>query len=132
MSRVHIPDKVHQELLNWSRYCWLGEYPHPTPSTRCGSAEGAFHAEWHIGDEIEEPRIKPNVKHAVIVQQAWEGLPDAPRKVLRAEYPARRETGRIDGKGVAAARLGMLPRDYDTHLSYAIHKVEEAFSAVRI
>lgn len=126
-----VSDFSHHELVNWSNWCWLGEYPHPLPKTRCGSAEGDFHAEWHLEAEPDEPpRIKPNTRNAQIVQDLWESWPTASpaRQVLKAEYPARHTSGRVEGgRDVAARRLNMSLREYEMALSWASKKVEEAF-----
>ena len=112
----------------------MGAWPHPLPPTKCGSLESEYRAPpaWD-GDDIDErrqPYIGPNVRHARIVQAVYEELPDAQRLVLKAEYPARRTSGRSEGKAAVAQRMNIPVWAYDRHLQAAIDKVGEAFSAV--
>lgn len=127
---MRIPDAVHEELLNWSRWCWQGAWPHPLPSTQCGSLESQYRAppDWNPDDPPEAPRIRPNERNARKVQETWESLPEPQRLVLKAEYPGRETAGRFEGKSVAAVRLGMPLWAYDEHLEAAIRRVEEAFA----
>lgn len=129
-----VSDFSHHECCNWAAWCWLGEYPHPLPATQCGSAEGDYRAppEWcqDTMDAPEPPKIKPNTRNAQIVQDLWESWPTASpaRQVLKAEYPARHTSGRVEGgRDVAARRLNMSVREYEMALSWASKKIEEAF-----
>lgn len=131
-DRARIPDAVHEELLNWSRWCWLGAWPHPLPPTHCGSLEAQYRAPLNVNfDESQEapppPRIRPNERHARMVQETWEKLPNFERLVLKAEYPGRESAGRNEGRLVAARRLGIDEWAYDRHLQSAVLKVQEAF-----
>lgn len=131
-----VPDKIHDELLNWSRWCWSGNWPHPLPKTRCGSAEGDYTSPpyWEpFGKEEvpDPPRIKPNARNAERVQAVWERWPVASpaRQVLKAEYPGRDASGRREfGRDVAARRLNMTIRQYETALAWAAKEVGEAFA----
>jgi hypothetical protein len=124
----YVDDRMHEELVNWSRWCWQGEWPHPLPSTLCGSAERSFHEQWHLGMEPPEPApIRPNERHARQVQVVWERLHQQARLVLKAEYPARYQSGRMESRDVAARRLGLTLAQYETALFYAVRKVEDAF-----
>lgn len=127
-----VPDRVHEELLNWSRWCWAGEWPHPLPKTRCGSAEGDFHAEWHLEMEPPPPPlIKPNAKRAQQVQALWESWPAASpaRQVLKAEYPGRDNSGRREfGRDVAARRLMLTLSQYESALTWAARQVGDALA----
>ena len=147
MAYVRIPDAVHEELLNWSRWCWLGEWPHPLPATHCGSLEAGYRAppDWNPDDPPQPPAIRPNQRHAEIVQRVWESLTPPPvfdehgrricidqageqaKLVLKAEYPGRGTSGRIEGKAVAAVRLNLPVWLYDERLMQAVRKVEAAF-----
>lgn len=122
-----VPDKIHDECLNWARWCWQGAWPHPLPDTQCGSAEGDYRAppEWDmdLSELTRTSRIRPNERNARRVQEAWEGLTAKPRLVLRAEYP-----GRDGRRSDAAAALAMTISEYETHLQYAVLRVEEAFA----
>jgi hypothetical protein len=127
---MRIPDAVHEELLNWSRWCWLGAWPHPLPPTHCGSLESQYRAppDWNPDDAPEAPYIRPNERNARRVQEVYNLLPGPQRQVLKAEYPGRSTSGRTEGKATAAARLGMPEWAYDRHLQAAINRVEEAFA----
>jgi hypothetical protein len=130
---IKIPDKVHEELLNWSRWCWLGELPHPLPPTHCGSLEGQYRAppEWNFEDVNETPRpsyIRPNERHARMVQTAFDEMPEPMRKVLKAEYPARHSSRRSKSVAEAAYYLAMPQWLYLSLLSQAVCRVEEAFA----
>ncbi len=127
---MRIPDSVHEELLNWSRWCWLGAWPHPLPATHCGSLESQYRAppDWNPDDPPQTPGIRPNERNARKVQAVYESLPEPQRAVLKAEYPGRETAGRNLGKTAAAHRLGMSAYGYDAFLQIAINKVEEAFA----
>lgn len=126
-----VSDFAHAEACNWSRWCWLGQYPHPLPPTECGSAEGDYRAppSW-MEETPDPPKIKPHAKSAEKVQALWESWPIASpaRQVLKAEYPGRDSSGRMEGgREVAARRLGMTLRDYEMALAWASRQIEEAF-----
>lgn len=129
MAYIRIPDAVHEELLNWSRWCWLGEWPHPLPATQCGSLEAAYRAppDWNPDDPPQPPAIRPNERHARLVQGVWEHMDPRARLVIKAEYPGRGTSGRIEGKAVAAAHLNMPVWLYDEMLMKGVRQVEAAF-----
>jgi hypothetical protein len=123
-----VPDKIHDELLNWSRWCNLGAWPHPLPRTQCGSFEGNYRvAHWEELDEEEAPpppKIRPNERHARRVQEAWEKLEGFPRLALKSEYPGNDRGNRTD----RAARLRLTVQQYENHLQIAVNRVEAAFA----
>lgn len=134
-SRYKVPKEIHAELMNWSRWCHLGDWPHPLPDDRCGSAERDFHAEWHSEEESapEPPRIRPNERQAREVQRVWESMAEfderghlirrtEPGLVLKAEYP-----GKQGSREQAAHALCMTLTEYESHLRWAVGKVEAAF-----
>lgn len=128
--RYTVPETMHMELVNWSRWCWLGDWPHPLPSTRCGSAEGDFHEEWHLETdaEVEERPIPPNHRHARIVQRVYDQLPQGPKLALKAEYPGRYTSGRYEyGRDVAARRMQMSLPQYERFLEEAVKCVARGF-----
>ncbi|SSW66620.1 hypothetical protein AVE30378_02159 [Achromobacter veterisilvae] len=88
------PRWVEDELWNWSRWCWLGDWPHPNPNVRCASAERNYVAptEEDEVDEDDEPRPTP-VHHdnARRVQAVYERLVLVEQRVVQAEYPRRHE-----------------------------------------
>lgn len=126
---MRINDNTHAELLNWSRWCWQGSWPHPLPATHCGSLEAQYRAppDWNPDDPPEPPSIRPNERNARIVQRVYDRLQDPQRQALKAEYPGRHTSGRIESKAVAAARLGMPEWAYDRHLEAAVGQVEKEF-----
>lgn len=125
---MRIPDAIHEELVNWSRWCWLGEWPHPLPATHCGSLESQYKTppEWDmdLAEAPPAPYIRPNERHARIVQEAYDSMPPAERMILQAEYPGRHK---YRGRTHAATVLGHPMWAYEELLSSAIFKVEEAF-----
>lgn len=126
---LRIAPKTHDELVNWSRWCWLGAWPHPIPASKCGSAEGDFIAppEWYMNtsDLERASRIRPNERHARKVQEAWESLEGFPRLALKAEYPGNSHEGyRVD----RARRMGLTLQQYENNLQIAVIRVEEAFA----
>ncbi len=124
----HYPEWLHHELLNWSRWCWLGAYPHPLPPSHCYSIEHQF-AGWRLPEgadvaPLPEKLPAPIEARARIVNDAWSALPDLPRMVLRAEYPQRRESGRLEyGQAGAARRLHIRLSEYEGALVMAIGRV---------
>jgi hypothetical protein len=124
-----VPDAVHEELVNWTRWCWSGEWPHPLPATQCGSLESQYRAppDWNPDDMPEAPHIRPNDRHARKVQVVYDDLAGPERAVLKAEYPGRHTSGRNHGKHVAARRMGLTVDSYDLLLQSAVRRVEEAF-----
>lgn len=133
MKRENIPDAVHEELRNWSDWCWLGEFPHPMPPDHCGSLEGQYRAppNWNPDDAMEAPpppRIRPNGIRAQIVQAAYKGMEEPMRQVLKAEYPGRRDSGRSKSLAEAAYYLAMPQWLYVSLLNQAVNRVGEAFA----
>ena len=127
---VHIPDAVQEELKNWSRWCWLGEWPHPLPPTHCGSLEANYRAppDWNPDDPPPAPSMRLNDRHARIVQAVWEKLEQPARQVLKAEYPMRHLSGRAKSLAEAAYYLGMPQWLYVNLLQRGIREVEAAFA----
>lgn len=109
------PAWVHMELINWARWCWQGQYPHP-PDAICKSIERNYSRVSEEGTTDDARPIAPNEHNARIVQAVWERLPRVPRMVLRAEYPQRH-----------AVRPKISGEAYKAHLSYAMRRVMIAF-----
>ncbi len=61
------------------------------------------------------------------MQAVWERLHDQPRLVLKAEYPNRHDSGRIEGRHVVARRMEVSLREYENALAYAVNRVRDAF-----
>ena len=124
----HFPEWLHYELLNWSRWCWQGAWPHPLPPSQCGSAERDY-IRFRVDDCSDEPRpIPPNASRALIVDGVWHGLANEPRQVLRAEDPQYHASGRAEfGRVGAARRMGLRLRDYEAALAVGVGRVWDAF-----
>lgn len=127
MRHIRIPDAVHQELLNWSRWCWQGEWPHPLPATHCGSLESGYRAppDWNPDDDPAPLPIKPNERNARMVQEVYDAETQETRQVMKAEYPCRREH---QSRQAAAASIGIAEWLYEEILEHAIRRVEVAFA----
>jgi len=124
----HCPEWLHNELLNWSRWCWQGPYPHPLPPGHCYSIEHQYvghRLEGETeGDPVPTRNPEPNAARAMLVDAVWKRMVGAPRFVLRAEYPQRWSSGRAEhGQVGAARRLKMSLRDYEAALAVAIGRV---------
>ena len=124
------PSWVHLELVNWTRYCWQGSWPHPIPPDHCTSIESRYLAP--AGDTMndEPPRPRPiiNAHRAMWVQDIYDGLPQMPKLVLRAEYPQYQQSGRAEfGMAGAARRLKISLREYEENLTVAVGRVWDAF-----
>lgn len=86
-----LPRWVNDELHNWSRFCWMGEWPHPKPLMDCASAERAYRSPDWEGDP--SPYIPVNVDRARRVQAIHDSLPLPEQRVMQAEFPRRHEYG---------------------------------------
>ena len=127
---MRIPDAIHEELKNWERACHLGPWPHPLPATHCGSLESQYRPPdyWNQEDAEEAMRkayVRPNMRHAQIVQEVWADLPTDEKMILQAEYPAR---WKYRNRTNAAAVLGYPMWLYEAALSSAVTKVGESFA----
>jgi hypothetical protein len=122
------PEWVHQELMNWARWCWKGAYPHPLPPTVCASIEKNYQRISDEGTVDDVKPVPPNEAHAKRVQAVWDALPRIGQQVLRAEYPQRFESGRaVDGRYAAARWLHMSLSEYESCLSMACYRVMVEF-----
>lgn len=126
---MRLTDRIHEELLNWSRWCHLGVWPHPLPRTQCGSIEGDYSIPAWTALELEEaPQqkpIRPNERHARKVQAAWELMEGFPRLALKAEYPGNDHRG---GRQARAHALRLTVQQYENNLQVAVNRVEAAFA----
>lgn len=124
-----IVDWLHAELVNWSQWSWSGELPHPLPKGRAASAEGHYLAPSDLGDEPEQPRLRPNVERARIVERVYQTrLSNRERFVLAAEYPRRIVSGRVAyGRAGAARRMRISLAQYEGALRVAARQVELEF-----
>lgn len=128
-NELMLPDWLHSELMNWATWAWSGEYPHPLPKRFAMSAEGHYLSPSDLGDEPEQPRLRPNVERARLVEMVYQQrLTDRERFVLAAEYPRRYVTGRAKhGRGFAARRLKISLVQYEESLRIAARQVERVF-----
>jgi hypothetical protein len=127
---IKIPDKIHEELLNWSRWCWLGEWPHPLPPTHCGSLESQYRTPLNVNfeeklEDLPPVRIKPNERNARRVQAVYDALDALGQLVMKYEYPCRAERGT---RTAAAHKMGMTLSQYEHWLQIAVNRVEDAFA----
>jgi hypothetical protein len=126
------PDWLHHELLNWSRWCWQGAWPHPLPPSHCASAE---HEYTRLRGDISSDETRPiqaNETRALIVDGVWRRLPPLPKQVMRAEYPQYHASGRSEfGRVGAARRMRMRLHDYEVALTVAGGRVWDAFEGKR-
>ncbi len=119
----HYPEWVHQELMNWSRWCWMGAYPHPLPDQRCGSVEREYTKYRTENTTDEAQQIRPNESRALIVQKAWLSMHDTAKKVIVAEYPQRaKHQGKAPWRSIGISRT-----EYDKALMSAAGKIIDAF-----
>lgn len=123
------PDWLHHELINWSRWCWLGAYPHPLPSSHCASIEYRYIAPSVFAKDDDIPfHAVVHEHHARRVQAVYERLPKIERLVLCAEYPKRYESGRYEhGQIGAARRLHISLAEYEAALFSGAEKVWDVF-----
>lgn len=122
------PRWVEDELWNWSRWCWLGEWPQPDPNVKCASAERAYQAPRHDDDE---PRPIPvNHDHARKVQALYDKLVLVEQRIVQAEYPRRHEyAGLTAGERISRAcrKLDVSQAYYKIALGYMKEQVRRAF-----
>ncbi|MCL2887469.1 MAG: hypothetical protein FWF20_11995 [Betaproteobacteria bacterium] len=122
-----IPDKTYELLNNWKRWCWLGELPRAMRPPFYWGVNWGFRSPGEYDMDVANappPAPKPvDEESAKRVQARWEMLPDAPRLVLMHEFPARDYRTREE----VARALGMGMRAYETHLAYAIARIEKEF-----
>lgn len=85
-----IADWIDEELRNWARWCWSGEFPGPRHQERAASAEGRYLPPSDLGDEPEQPRIRPNRERAERVHHVYlTQLDTRERRVICLRYVDR-------------------------------------------
>ncbi len=107
MNHEGFPRWVEDELHNWSRWCWLGDWPHPLPPSRCASGERDYPSgQDREGDEPPPAVIPVMHERARAVNALYEALPLVERRIIQAEYPRRHEYGdmRMHERHAKAAR----------------------------
>lgn len=113
---MNIPDWLHAELLNWSRWCWQGDWPHPLPPRSCASIERNYRRTAEDATADEARPIPPFEPAARRVDIAWRRLPHLERRVIRLEYPQRHL---YESRREAAIALGLSVRQYREALQRA-------------
>ncbi|QYJ23418.1 hypothetical protein KYT87_09445 [Achromobacter sp. ES-001] len=88
-----LPRWVEDEIHNWARSQWEGEWPGPGRPVHDEPAVCAFPAEPGHEDDDEPPRIPVNHDRARKVNRLYEALPLAEQRVIQAEYTRRNEYG---------------------------------------
>ncbi|WP_063568693.1 hypothetical protein [Achromobacter ruhlandii] len=126
------PRWVEDELWNWSRWCWLGAWPHPNPNVKCASAERNYitPVDTDESDEDEPRPIPVNQDHARRIQIVYEGLVLVEQRVVQAEYPRRHEYGDLTASErmiVACRRLDISPIYYKIALGTMRERVRREF-----
>ena len=120
-----ISDIAHYELMNWSRWCWLGESPIPTPKRHCRSIEHRYVAPWP-DDLHDDPLSRAPVflSSALKVNEVFTTATKNERWVMIAEYPGyKRFQKRLNKR---AQRLGLNQSSYEMILVSIGKKVDEA------
>lgn len=125
------PDWVHHELMNWSRWCWQGSYPHPLPPQTCASIERQYVRFREENTTDEAKPIQPNESHALIVDGVWKALPTLPRMVMRAEYPQRSAYDWGHGRAGVARLMRVSLSEYEAGLIVGVGRVMDAFEGGR-
>lgn len=132
MSGDWIPDWVEQELHNWSRWCWLGDWPGPgrPPDDEPYACSFPPAPGGHDDEPVQIPVHIDNARH---VNQLYEALPLVEQRIVQAEYPRRREYGdmRMHERHAAAARkIGISVAYYRVALNRFKNQVKEVFCEV--
>ena len=99
------PKWIEDELHNWSRWCWLGDWPGPGKP----DDDEPMACEYPPGpgmDDEPPPPIPVCYDHALIVNRLYEALPLVEQRIIQAEYTRRREYGdmRMHERHAAASR----------------------------
>lgn len=129
--REIVDPRVEDELWNWSRWCWQGEWPHPLPPTSCGSGERNFPS--GIDRESDEPPPRPPIlvhrDRALKIHGIYKRLHLVEQRVMQFEYPRRHELGdltRPQRYAKAADKIGIPVALYRDILAKVKSRVREA------
>lgn len=131
------PRWVEDELWNWSRWCWTGDWPHPLPPKTCASVERAFPSgpDWENDDDDRRPD-PVHVDNAQRVDLVYQALSLIEQRIMQCEWPRRHEYDEYDEqgaiarnvRGTAAPRyLGVSQGHYRVVVSYIKSQVLKAF-----
>lgn len=120
------PSWLHAELINWARWCWMGDYPGPTPQTTCVSFEKHWRpTEWE-SDPDDRGRTFVDEDMALNIDLIWRKLPATPRLILRAAYPKRYL---YETPQEAAKEAGVKMSEWEEELNRAAWLVAEKLGA---
>lgn len=120
-------------MWNWSRWCWLGAWPHPLPTQVCASAERHYQPP---ASDDDKPATRVNTERALVVDGVYKSLPLVEQRILQSEYPRRYEFDEFDYRGnllrnvretAVPKRLGIKKLYYRLALNNALRLVMEAF-----
>jgi len=126
-----IPRWVEDELWNWSRWCWLGDWPGPGKSQDVDPAVCVYPPSEGDFDESEPAPIPVCIDNARRVNRLYEALPLVEQRVIQAEYPRRREYGDMmmhERHGAAARKIGIPLAYYQVALGLFKQQVVEEFA----
>lgn len=87
---MSIPEWVDDEIWNWSRMQWEGEYPGPK---RILKDSKACLFPFRDADDDDEAQIPVSYERARIVEVIYQGLCQSERRVVQAEFPRIKEYG---------------------------------------
>jgi hypothetical protein len=119
-------DWIEHEMRNWSRWCNSGPFPHPR-------LPGSFLESWLIPDTLgseHDDRPPPvHEENAKKVQTVYDASGNTEKKLMKAEWLAPWEYGRIEGGVPAAARkVGVSQASYEAILRGVKRRVERVFA----
>lgn len=119
-----LPEWVHDELLNWSAWLSAGSRCGPGP-VQMASAERGYIREASGYVDPDPPIVTPDARRAEQVQRVYLRMLDfVARRVIDAEYPERRQSGRDYGIEAAARWARVSPDQYRSALARAGRTIE--------
>lgn len=122
-----IPAWVDDEIWNWSRMHWEGEYPGPR---RIGEAARTCAFPYQEVEADDQSSIPVNHERAKAVEAIYQTLCHDEKRVIHAEYTRIKEYGNLPDhiRGEKASRnIGISPLYYKLALRDFKVKVWEAF-----
>ncbi|CAB3637434.1 hypothetical protein CEY09_14925 [Achromobacter marplatensis] len=88
-----LPRWVEDEIRNWMRSQWEGDWPGPRRMAQAMPDVCEFPPQPGHDDDDEPIRIPVNHERACKVHALYEALPLAERRIIQAEYTRRAEYG---------------------------------------
>ena len=119
------PRWVEDELWNWSRWCWLGDWPQPDPNVKCLGRTGLRAPAGPDDEPAPIPAYGPRAQGAKL----YDSLAHVEQRVLQAEYPRRHEyAGLTAGERITRPATGWTsPVYYKIALGHMKDQVRRAF-----